>query len=66
MSIGSTTISGSIESGQMVTMTFDVSNITQNGYLSIAFTYGHSDGSDSDGYNWNYSYLYDIYSLTFS
>lgn len=66
MTIGTTTIDSAIKSGQMVTMTFDVSKITQNGYLSIAFTYGHSEGSDNDGYNWNYSYLYDIYALTFS
>lgn len=66
MTIGNTTISSSIKSGQMVTMTYDISSITQNGYLSIVFSYGNSDGGDSDSFNWSYSNLWDIYSLTFS
>ena len=63
--VNGTTIGGFIKSGQMVTMTYDISNITQNGYLSISFSYGSSDGNDRDSFNWSYSYLWDIYSLTF-
>lgn len=66
ITIGNTTVSSTIKSGQMVTMTYDISNITQNGYLSIVFSYGSSDGGDRDSFNWSYSNLWDIYALTFS
>lgn len=52
--------------GTMITATWDVSNITVNGYFSINFNGNSWSGRDSDSYNWHWIPFMNIYSITFS
>ena len=56
----------SVEAGTMVTATWDVSNITANGYFSIHFSGGSYGSGSSDSYHWDYDPFFNIYSITFS
>ena len=51
--------------GTLATTTWNVSNITANGYFSIHFEGGSWDGGDSNSYQWHYPPFINIYSLTF-
>lgn len=51
--------------GTLATTTWNVSNITANGYISIHFEGGSWDGGDSNSYQWHYPPFINIYSLTF-
>lgn len=65
--ISGTTISGTVKTGTMVTLTWDVSSITVNGYLSIHLggtTY--SGSSSSDSYTYVYMPFFNVYSIAFS
>jgi hypothetical protein len=55
-----------LDEGTLATTTWNVSNITANGYLSIHFEGGSWDGGDSNSYSWHYNPYINIYSLTFS
>ena len=66
-SISGTVISDTVKTGTMVTLTWDVSNITVNGYLSIHFggtTYNGSSSSDS--FQYVYMPFFNVYSIAFS
>lgn len=54
-----------LSEGTLATTTWNVSNITANGYISIHFEGGSWDGGDSNSYQWHYIPFINIYSLTF-
>lgn len=58
IAIGSTTVLGTMKAGEVYAFTYDVRNITANGYLTLRY---HSGGS-----NWIYSPYFNIYAITFT
>lgn len=62
-----TSSSGTISTGTMATATWDVSNITVNGYFSIHFAgQSYNGSSHSDGFSYTYMKNFNIYSIAFS
>ncbi len=58
ITIGNATVLGTMKAGEVYAFTYDVRNITANGYLTLRY---HSGGS-----NWVYSPYFNIYAITFT